>query len=330
MDIQYVEPYLVGSHSHSYLYQPVVDGRFTVTEHRLHFNPLTLRRVAITRYIDDEPVPYSPEVVLELIPALPRNNFLLSKLYSPFHFLSRIQSLVLLYSFTGRSSYQQKVLEMGQHIMDLWDWDPPSSSNPISTSVARRSPLPSPIFDSSRATLDHNSFTYSLPTIPSLPLTSMGTPTSTQHSLNLAACVLVNTSPSLIYGKHTMLEFTAPHDLDGNLKDSGSMVLDNMTFFSCNLSSAVTEEDSDSEPGAPYSALSVDSIQEWATSVAEAGEEAKMGCDVLKYDPMVKGTIASHTVNEILMIKGAIIPPTYLQYDDLLALPSLEPHFIYS
>ncbi|KAJ3850426.1 hypothetical protein EV368DRAFT_45306 [Lentinula lateritia] len=300
-------------------------GYPVLTEHRLHLNPLTLRRVAITRYIDDEPVQYFSRSCPGIDTCAPREQFLVIQtlLSIPFSVLHTVPRLA---AFTGRSSYQRKVLEMGQHIMDLWDWDPPSSSNPISTSVAQRAPLPSPIFDPSRATLDHNSFTYSLPTILSLPLTSAGTSTSTQHILNLAdGCVLVNTSPSSIYDKHTMLELAAPHDLDDNLKDSGSMIPDNVTSFSCNFSSVATEEDSDSEPRAPYSALSVDDIQGWAALVAEAGEEAKMGVDMLKYDPMVKGTIASHTVNEILMIKGAITPPTYLQYDDLLVLPSLDP-----
>lgn len=153
------------SSSSIFLHQTVVNNHLTVMNHCLHYNPLELSPAPIPQLSSQlRFYSYSPESCPGVGTCTPEEQFpiiqtLLSIPFSVLHTVPRLAA------FTRCSSYQRRVLEMGQHIMDLWSWDPPSSSNPIS--VAQRSPLPLPIFHSSRPTPDYN-FSLSIHSLHSL------------------------------------------------------------------------------------------------------------------------------------------------------------------
>ena len=227
---------------------------------------------------------------------------------------------------------------MGTEISRLWYWDPPPDTIKKSEEIRLqnnlshqheviRSPQPDPIDHKSR-----NDTTFST----KQPIVTYGTPTTPSPSRNPNQDVptfelplrqnVLGTRPCLSQDGDGLLLTAGDEGLSetGDVQRADKGSASGVTMLLAASEAWVEDSDDmdaidDVEEKPPTSPTSFD-ILSWYEKVSESAPELPL---TLVPGPFERGVIGSMSVNDILMIKGLIDPPVYVQFLDLTTFSCL-------
>ncbi|KAF8334439.1 hypothetical protein F5887DRAFT_1273589 [Amanita rubescens] len=309
-----------------------VFGGTQPTQHRLHtadsFEPFVRNEGGPVRPVYehhdcpgiDDPTSQRPFPIIDTLLSIP---------FSLLHNLPRLVAIVPI------SVYQQQLITMGSEIVRLWWWDPPPDlieksekirlqKNAQNQHDGTRSAKPYPIHHQSR-----NGTTF----LTKQPIITYGTPST--HSSNQDARtfelpsgqILLGTIPSLFWDGDGLL-LTPGHEglaemVDVQHADKGintgamsspvaSEAWDVQTIEGTDSTSDDIDGMEDVEEK-PSTGPSSSEILSWYEQVAESAPEPLP----LIPGSFERGVIGGMSTNDVLMIKGLIDPPVYIQFLDL-------------
>lgn len=336
-----------------YLASPILQafGGMPITQHRYHaaFNMFPISRNIGTPRNDKiyyhEDCPGIDD--LTSINNFPVIDTLLSIPFSLLHTVPRLAGIVPL------SVYQQQLITMGTEIIRLWWWKPSPKlieelqrmRTPSHQSNLNRSPAPKCISHPSRLGTTFSSME---------PITMRGNPTTpTTHSsdcdpnqdvptfdlpsgqvfLGMAPSVswdgdgllltardegLVEMADVLHANKSTSLP---THNVQTKTLDGQTETLDGRTETLDQSIMGMEDSDNKDVKVKPLTCLSSLDIQVWSKKVAGSVPEPLPPS--LTPGSFERGNIGGLSTNDILMIKGLIHPPVYVQFFDLSSFSQL-------
>jgi len=248
---------------------------------------------------------------------------LLSIPFSLLHTLPRLSAIAPL------SLYQQQLVTVGQEIVSWWWWDPLPDEIEKSErirlanqQVGPRSTKPFPIHHPSR-----NGTTFSMqPTIIHLGTQTTHSSSQDPHTFKLpSGQILLGTIPSFSQDGDELL-LTAGHE---GLVEMGDVMAEKgiatvamslpVTYEASDMQSIEGTETSDNIDAMedveeqPPTGLSSSEVSSWVEQVAESMPEPLP----LLPGSFERGVIGGMSTNDMLMIKGLIDPPVYIQFFDL-------------
>jgi hypothetical protein len=211
---------------------------------------------------------------------------------------------------------------MALEVVSLWAWDPDVPSNyPITTIDVRRSPMPLPIYDSSR---DNTTYANMRP----LPSTTPAVRAASGSALG-TGCVaqgqfVIGTSIHVCL--HHIALATVPPDLEVMRETekmcctalnstATSSLHDSISYLSGSMDSEVTRSDTDHNSDDDMLDIEA-SVAAWLEDIDKEALEP-LPIDVNDTAPFARGSIGGMTVNDILMVKGLINPSVYVQFYEL-------------
>ncbi|KIL64794.1 hypothetical protein M378DRAFT_162958, partial [Amanita muscaria Koide BX008] len=248
-------------------------------------------------------------------------NTLLSIPFSLLHNIPRLAAIVPI------SVYQQQLITMGSEIVRLWWWDPPPDlieksekirlqKNAQNQRDGTRSAKPYPIHHQSRSGTTF---------LTKQPIITYGTPTTHSSNRNTRSFelpsgqILLGTIPSfsITPGHEGLVETGDVQCADKGIV-TGVMSLpvtceawDVQTIKGTEASDDIdaTEDVEEKPPTGPSSS----DILSWYEQVAESAPEPLPPIPGF----FERGVIGGMSTNDVLMIKGLIDPPVYIQFLDL-------------
>ena len=265
----------------------------------------------------DNPTSLNPFPIIDTLLSIP---------FSLLHTLPRLAAIAPL------SVYQRQLVTMGLEIVSLWWWDPPPDlieksekiclqKNVLNQHDGTRSAKPYPIHDQSR-----HSTTFLM---KQLINTYHGTPTtrSSNCNCNQNERTFELTSGQILFGSGDEPLLTPGHE---GLAETGDVQRADKGIATGALSSPVsfeawdvqtiegteTSDDIDAMEDVeerPPTGPSSSDILSWYEQVAESVPEPLP----LTPGSFERGFIGGMSTNDVLMIKGLIDPPVYIQFFDL-------------
>jgi hypothetical protein len=305
-----------------------VFGGMSITKHRYHaaYNHERFTRLGNNPNGDDDHTYQYTACPGIDNPAgqFPIIDTLLSVPFSLLHCLPRLASLL------SPTAHQQQLIVMGYEIMKLWWWEPTpelkEQSRRIRITVKKKTqpnPPPKPI----------HLITATFATIK--PIIAFGTSTAhssggTSHqiasSVELPSGQIVSgTMPPVSLDRDGLLltvvaEPTSVTSANKSFITSSraTMAWDTQSTKLTKDSDAIDESTEGSDVDKTY--LPSSDIISWYENMVDCAPEPLLP---LPPTPFERGNIGGQSVNDVLMIKGLIHPPVYLQFFDLNSFPLL-------
>ncbi len=270
--------------------------------------------------------------------SFPIINTLLSIPFSLLHNLPRLAGIVPI------SLYQQQLITMGSEIVRLWWWDPPPDlikrseeirlqKNAANQYDSTRGAKPYPINHQSRSGTTF---------LTKQPIITSGTPTTHFSNRNRnqdaptfelpSGQILLGSIPSFSRDGDELLltprysdglaetEDTVQRADKGIVTDAMSLPVTCEAWDVQTIEGTETSDDIDSDvEEKPPTGLSSSDILSWYEQV----DESAPGPLPLLPGSFERGAIGGMSINDVLMIKGLIDPPVYIQFLDLSSFSRL-------